>query len=442
MIARLCELSGGCSGSGDESGRKFPFDPGSTSAWERGYISVCCESVIQATDVRMEVGRQFTSVSAFIPVTPRSLSRRARSDTMTAKRLDLFAEYKHACMELSVGRHNFCPLLSGTEAAIVEGIDLCDWWGAIACTPHQISVRAGAGEDPIRPRHVTRPARRGGAIWQRDLNNTTPGFFLSQDDMWSTGGQVLSLVLTAVAVILVPSADCSVPPPEIQDEVNKCMLTLGLHKVIPHISSVKMAMDFCMAKVARAQSDGFQRTVKNSYQSPSSYSQQQSPYSNSQQSSFPQQSSQAAYMTNAISPYVDSGAANKQFDPKTYDGVIEECSEKSFLAGKCVEMTDWLVNMVTTVAAAVRGATSGTADRKIKSAELWGVTSGFTCRNDMEQSGAGLYSRAHQLSGITVFTSEKDDRFISIDAKSTTESSCGVVWRSDDATTMSSYFAG
>ncbi|XP_078657947.1 uncharacterized protein LOC144903546 isoform X1 [Branchiostoma floridae x Branchiostoma belcheri] len=168
--------------------------------------------------------------------------------------------------------------------------------------------------------------------------------------MWSTGGQVLSLVLTAVAVILVPSADCSAPPPEIQDEVNKCMLTLGLHKVIPHISSVKMAMDFCMAKVARAQSDGFQRTVKNSYQSPSSYSQQQSPYSNSQQSSFPQQSSQVAYMTNAISPYVDSGAANKQFDPKTYDGVIEECSEKSFLAGKCVEMTDWLVNMVTTVA--------------------------------------------------------------------------------------------
>ncbi|XP_078657948.1 uncharacterized protein LOC144903546 isoform X2 [Branchiostoma floridae x Branchiostoma belcheri] len=120
--------------------------------------------------------------------------------------------------------------------------------------------------------------------------------------MWSTGGQVLSLVLTAVAVILVPSADCSAPPPEIQDEVNKCMLTLGLHKVIPHISSVKMAMDFCMAKVARAQSDGFQRTVKNSYQSPSSYSQQQSPYSNSQQSSFPQQSSQVAYMTNAISP--------------------------------------------------------------------------------------------------------------------------------------------
>ncbi|XP_066298756.1 uncharacterized protein [Branchiostoma lanceolatum] len=172
--------------------------------------------------------------------------------------------------------------------------------------------------------------------------------------MWTSGGQVLSLVLTAVAVTLVPSADCSAPPPEIQDEVNQCMLTLGLHKVIPHISSVKMAWDFCMAKVARAQSDSFKRTAKNgrqnAYPQQSSYHQQQSPYSNSQQSSFPQQSSQVAYMSNAISPYDDSGEANKQFDPKTYDGAIEECSEKSFLAGKCVEMTDWLVNMVNTVA--------------------------------------------------------------------------------------------
>ncbi|XP_035699854.1 uncharacterized protein LOC118432405 isoform X3 [Branchiostoma floridae] len=169
--------------------------------------------------------------------------------------------------------------------------------------------------------------------------------------MWTSGGQVLSLVLTAV-VVLVPSSDSSVPPPEIQDEVNKCMLTLGLHKVIPHISSVKMAMDFCMAKVARAQSDGFHRTAKNAYPQQSSYHQQQSSYSNSQQSPFSQQQSspQAAYMSNAISPYDDSGADNKQFDPKTYDGAIEECSEKSFLAGKCVEMTDWLVNMVNTVA--------------------------------------------------------------------------------------------
>ncbi|XP_066298758.1 uncharacterized protein [Branchiostoma lanceolatum] len=124
--------------------------------------------------------------------------------------------------------------------------------------------------------------------------------------MWTSGGQVLSLVLTAVAVTLVPSADCSAPPPEIQDEVNQCMLTLGLHKVIPHISSVKMAWDFCMAKVARAQSDSFKRTAKNgrqnAYPQQSSYHQQQSPYSNSQQSSFPQQSSQVAYMSNAISP--------------------------------------------------------------------------------------------------------------------------------------------
>ncbi|XP_035699858.1 uncharacterized protein LOC118432405 isoform X5 [Branchiostoma floridae] len=121
--------------------------------------------------------------------------------------------------------------------------------------------------------------------------------------MWTSGGQVLSLVLTAV-VVLVPSSDSSVPPPEIQDEVNKCMLTLGLHKVIPHISSVKMAMDFCMAKVARAQSDGFHRTAKNAYPQQSSYHQQQSSYSNSQQSPFSQQQSspQAAYMSNAISP--------------------------------------------------------------------------------------------------------------------------------------------